>query len=151
MKICPKCNDTHNKAGIYCCRSCANSRMWSQTQRDKKSATLSATLEQKDTEYFKNRASKGAALRSSTIIKQLLETEFSKLGHHARRRRVLIEQENKCNKCGLINWLDNPISLELEHIDGNNKNNDRDNLECLCPNCHAQTPTWRGRNRTSPV
>ena len=54
---------------------------------------------------------------------------------------------NKRKRCGLFDWLGNVITLELDHIDGNNKNNDRSNLECLCPNCHAQTPTWRGRNR----
>ena len=37
--------------------------------------------------------------------------------------------------------------LELEHKDGNNKNNSRENLEALCPNCHSQTEFWRGRNK----
>jgi hypothetical protein len=151
MKICPKCNDSHNKPGTYCCRSCANGRVWGQEQRDKKSATLLATYATKDNAYFKDRTAKGLVARSSTVIKQLLETDFSKLGHHARRRRVLIEQDYKCNKCGLTTWLDEPISLEMDHIDGNNKNNDRGNLECLCPNCYAQTPTWRGRNRIIPA
>lgn len=36
--------------------------------------------------------------------------------------------------------------MELEHKDGNNANWSRENLEALCPNCHSQTPTWRGRN-----
>jgi uncharacterized membrane protein len=40
------------------------------------------------------------------------------------------------------------IPLEMEHIDGDSKNNVRDNLKLLCPNCHAQTPTWR-RRKTS--
>ena len=38
--------------------------------------------------------------------------------------------------------------MELEHKDGNNKNNNRDNLEMICPNCHSLTETWRGRNKT---
>ena len=40
-----------------------------------------------------------------------------------------------------------PLSLELEHKDGNTLNNNRDNLEGLCPNCHSLTLTWRGRNK----
>ena len=36
--------------------------------------------------------------------------------------------------------------LEYEHIDGNNKNNRRENVIMLCPNCHSQTKTFRGRN-----
>ena len=38
------------------------------------------------------------------------------------------------------------IALELEHVDGDNTNNDLSNLKFLCPNCHSMTPTWRGRN-----
>ena len=44
--------------------------------------------------------------------------------------------------------MDNPLSLEVDHIDGDNSNDDRSNLEALCPNCHSQTSTWRGRNKT---
>jgi hypothetical protein len=53
----------------------------------------------------------------------------------------------KCNKCGGVEWLGQPIPLELDHRDGNSKNNNLENLELLCPNCHAQTPTYRGKNR----
>jgi hypothetical protein len=39
-----------------------------------------------------------------------------------------------------------PIPLELDHIDGHHWNNSLDNLRLLCPNCHAQTPTYKARN-----
>lgn len=39
-----------------------------------------------------------------------------------------------------------PIPIELDHIDGNPENNKSDNLRLICPNCHAQTPTYKGRN-----
>ncbi len=52
-----------------------------------------------------------------------------------------------CNKCGGTEWMGEPIPLELEHRDGNPSNNVLGNLELLCPNCHAQTPTYRSRNR----
>ncbi|NBP01952.1 MAG: HNH endonuclease, partial [Proteobacteria bacterium] len=71
---------------------------------------------------------------------------FDELGPENKRRRVFEEQNYCCNKCGISKWLDKPITLELEHKDGNNKNNSRDNLEGLCPNCHSITDTWRGRN-----
>lgn len=57
--------------------------------------------------------------------------------------------EYKCQHCGIEEWYGNKISLELDHIDGNNLNNSIDNLRLLCPNCHSITPTWRGKNINS--
>jgi len=42
-------------------------------------------------------------------------------------------------------------ALELDHIDGNNKNNTLKNLRWLCPNCHSMTSTWRGRNKKAVI
>lgn len=54
--------------------------------------------------------------------------------------------EHRCYSCGLTEWQGGPIPLELEHKDGNHQNNSLDNLELLCPNCHALTDTYRGKN-----
>lgn len=51
-----------------------------------------------------------------------------------------------CEICKLSEWLDKPLTLELDHIDGNHFNNNLKNLRILCPNCHSQTSTFRGRN-----
>lgn len=53
--------------------------------------------------------------------------------------------EYKCNKCGIKEWLGSPITLEIEHVNGNNWINKRENLELLCPNCHSQTSTYRSK------
>lgn len=63
------------------------------------------------------------------------------------KKRLVIERGHKCESCLNTHWLSDLIMLELEHIDGNNRNNDRSNLKLLCPNCHSQTPTWRNRKR----
>ena len=47
-------------------------------------------------------------------------------------------KEYKCEICGLNEWNNQPIPLELHHIDGNHYNNNLANLQILCPNCHAQ-------------
>lgn len=55
---------------------------------------------------------------------------------------------NKCARCGWgeVNKYTNKIPLEIEHIDGNYKNNVEENLILLCPNCHALTSTYKGAN-----
>jgi len=56
----------------------------------------------------------------------------------------------KCDICGCDGkWQNGLISLELDHKDGDNKNNEISNLHYLCPNCHALTETYRGRNKES--
>lgn len=65
-------------------------------------------------------------------------------------RRILINEnlkEYKCEICGLIEWMGSPISLELHHINGNNKDNRLENLQWLCPNCHSMTDNFRRRNK----
>lgn len=53
---------------------------------------------------------------------------------------------HQCECCKLTTWLNEPITLELHHKDGDKLNNDLENLQLLCPNCHSLTENWRGRN-----
>lgn len=55
----------------------------------------------------------------------------------------------KCLNCGIFEYNGKKLTLHLEHINGNAIDNSRENLCLLCPNCHAQTPTYKGRNRGS--
>lgn len=53
-----------------------------------------------------------------------------------------------CSICGCTGvWQGGVISLELHHQDGDNHNNEIDNLTYLCPNCHALTENYRGKNK----
>jgi 5-methylcytosine-specific restriction endonuclease McrA len=55
-------------------------------------------------------------------------------------------KDGTCERCGLSEWRDQPISLALHHINGDRLDNRIENLELLCPNCHSQTDTFSGRN-----
>jgi HNH endonuclease len=64
------------------------------------------------------------------------------------RLRLLEEgiKDHQCEMCGITEWMGYPAPLELDHIDGNKYNHYTSNLRMLCPNCHAQTGTYRGKN-----
>lgn len=59
---------------------------------------------------------------------------------------IVALRTHKCESCGLETWLDKKIPLEVHHLDGNHLNNELENLQLLCPNCHAFTKNYRGKN-----
>ena len=86
-------------------------------------------------------------LKKQEAAKSLDSGEYQ--GSNASIRNILKESfglKEECSGCGLTTWQEQLLPLELDHIDGNSTNNRIDNLRLLCPNCHAITPTWRGRN-----
>lgn len=68
-------------------------------------------------------------------------------GKGAIKRFLRENYGKKCSVCGIDSWNGKDIVLELEHKDGNSQNNSKENVCLICPNCHSQTPTYKGKNK----
>jgi hypothetical protein len=68
-------------------------------------------------------------------------------GEYPVNKRYLLEvRGHQCEVCLTTEWQGQPIPIEMDHIDGNADNNRIENVRLICPNCHAQTPTYKARN-----
>lgn len=63
-------------------------------------------------------------------------------------KKALIEERgNVCEECHITNlWNGYPLVLQVDHIDGDNKNNFPSNVRLICPNCHSQTSNYCALN-----
>lgn len=98
-------------------------------------------------ESFVGQRTFGSHRKVCTVRKEIPFESLKKDGN--RRQRLPREQTH--HHCEMVDclqtlWKGQPIPLQMDHIDGNPDNNERFNLRLICPNCHAQTATYAGRN-----
>ena len=80
------------------------------------------------------------------FVKRITDVNHAKTD--STRRKCLIQAHgHTCMICSNSYWNGVPIPLELDHIDGDSQNNALINLRVVCPNCHALTPTYKGKNK----
>ena len=81
-------------------------------------------------------------------IEDILDGKHPQYQTYKLKNRLLKEgiKSNKCEICGLTDWMNESVAIELHHIDGDRTNHRLDNLEMICPNCHSQTKTFRAKN-----
>lgn len=114
-----------------------------------KQETLNRYLKDWGIDYSGNQGGKGTAKPNSKNMPLLQYLAESKDVQTNKIRRKLLEEgykQHKCECCGNTEWLGQPIPLEVHHIDGNRNNNTIENFQLLCPNCHAFTDSYRGKN-----
>lgn len=66
------------------------------------------------------------------------------------KKRILSENiiQYICIICGIgPKWMDKPMPLILDHINGVNNDNRLDNLRFVCSNCDSQLPTYKSKNK----
>jgi hypothetical protein len=81
-------------------------------------------------------------------FKLFLDDKLNIFIHHNATRKALIHRDgNKCSVCNIENWQNKAIVFEVEHKDGNSSNHIASNLCLICPNCHSQTATYKGKNK----
>ncbi|GCB48952.1 HNH endonuclease [Streptomyces sp. NL15-2K] len=105
-----------------------------------------------DTSHFQIPTQRGEVRRTRTAEGILVEqpAERARRIQSSRLKRAMLERgaEERCALCGLgAVWLGEPLPLEVDHIDGNWRNNRMENLRFLCPNCHSTTDSYRGRGK----
>jgi hypothetical protein len=103
--------------------------------------------------YSPNQGLKGGKKNTPLKIKlsEILEGAHPHFQTYKLKNRLLKDGiiVNECNICGINQWNNKPVNLELDHVDGNRTNHLLQNLRLLCPNCHSQTDTYRSKNRAN--
>jgi hypothetical protein len=102
-----------------------------------------------------NLASWHQAMRRGAVVARPVAMPIEELLVTGRRTsrghlkaRLLKEglKQNRCERCGIDEWLGKPLNMQLHHINGDGSDNRLRNIELICANCHSQTDTYGGRN-----
>ena len=113
-----------------------------------KQETLNRYLEIMNLVYSGNQPGKGMSKSSTkwdlkTYLANSVDIQTNKV-----KNKILEEglKPYRCECCGNFEWMGKLIPLELHHKDGDRNHNELSNYELLCPNCHAFTDSYRGKN-----
>jgi len=137
--LCGKMHDGKYASGRFCSKNCSKSFV-GLTMKGKKRPHEGRP----HTEESKKKMSLSQIEYNE---KKLDSIDFSKASKSTRKRILLKEQGNNCDICkNPFIWNGLPLTVVEDHIDGDRKNNSRDNMRAVCPNCHSQTPTFCSRN-----
>ena len=84
------------------------------------------------------------------LLEDILNGKYSQYPTGKLKKRLIDAglKKNICEICNVDKWNGKQLTMHLDHIDGNRYNHNLENLRILCPNCHSQTDTYSGKNKT---
>ncbi len=152
-KRCEECNEilSYEKAMLqkqkFCNHSCAAIYNNKRKIKKEKNKCLNCGKETRH-DMFCNRKCL-QEYKENERINLWLKTGSGNAGpHNYIRRYIEKEQENKCAICGIEPlWNNKPFTFILDHINGHNENNSRENLRLICPICDSQLDTYKSKNK----
>jgi hypothetical protein len=157
----PECNNTlkYGCAGVFCSRSCSakfnNSERYGTPKRKKKVYPKKKypCLRCSDPSYAEFCQKCYLEIRYENFVSMWEAGNIDGLNSQGKprsfiRRYYFEKFDGKCQKCGWgeTNHHTGNIPLNLHHVDGNWRNNTKDNIELLCPNCHSLTKNYGSLN-----
>lgn len=157
-----KSKKAKGRALLYCSFKCSRVRELSEDAKNSISLKIKEAWEEgvfakilhthNFTDEDRKKASKATTEKQNKINENYIKLGlYEKLGNKIRRKILLKEVNYTCEVCHNDKWLSKPIWLEVHHKDDDNKNNKRDNLLIVCPNCHSvidEKYRFKGRKHT---
>lgn len=142
-KHCEKVLEYNERTKTFCGSSCAAT--FNNRQRNKKTRKRCLACGTAET---RNRYCSIPCQHDYQYRKALKSWIETGIGGKGVIRRYLKETVgNCCSICGITEWNEKSIVFELEHKDGDSENNTKENVCLICPNCHSQTDTYKGKNK----
>jgi len=166
-RFCKQCGkEIDNKARVFCSRSCS-AKFNNNTEKKIKSTQkievidkvrvvkevvdlgncvhCSNKLTARNTVFCSTACASDHRLAHS--IQNWLSSGKVHNGNQAIRSYLKLLVGDSCSVCGILEHNGKPITFEVDHISGDSTDDRYENVCLICPNCHSQTDTYKGRNR----